>query len=441
MHLIRCIDVKVVERTRELDVEHKDEIKKDIIKNGLFHPLLLSDGEAARLVDGLHRLQSIKELHEEGEIILFDSNPLPVGQIPFLRFGDLSPERLLEAEIAANLFRKELSWQERTNALARLHRMQQAENPNATFLDTAKKLTGTTGKNEDTLRRAISQAIVLADAMESNPELSKARSETDAFTRVKSDVTRIGASLLSAGVASTNTLHRLIEGDSREILPNLPASSWDVILSDPPYGVGADSWTSKFQDAPHIYKDTWAYAQTIYATIFEHGMRLLKDRGDIFLFCDIVRWNELRTMAEDFGYSVWPRPVIWHKSNEGIRPWGIKGYAYCYEAIIYATKAQKGLIKTGPDVISGIYKVRDREHGAAKPPALYHNLIQSACLPGSHVLDPCCGSGTIFEAATLSQTIATGIEMDEHYIGVAQQALARSEQTPAATEQDELDSF
>ena len=40
-------------------------------------------------------------------------------------------------------------------------------------------------------------------------------------------------------------------------------------------------------------------------------------------------------------------------------------------------------------------------------------------LPGDRVLDPCCGSGTIFRAAALTKTIATGIERDEDAQGMS----------------------
>ena len=45
------------------------------------------------------------------------------------------------------------------------------------------------------------------------------------------------------------------------------------------------------------------------------------------------------------------------------------------------------------------------------------------CRPGSYVLDPCCGSGTIFPAAFATDTRAVGIEIDKNTHIVAQQRL------------------
>lgn len=431
--------VIINERTRQLVLEHRDELVADIRRNGLLQPIIIGGThEAPILIDGLHRLSAVEVIHLNGDAIRYDREFVFPLSIPYVHFSDLSPSRLLEAEIAANLFRRDLTWQERTDALARLHRAQLELNPDATVSSTAAKLAGVTGKPESTLHRAITQATIISDAMAADPELASARSQTEALSRVKTDITRLASGLLEGGFSTTSSLHTLIEGDLTTVLPCIPTETIDLILTDPPYGVGADTWTSKFQDAPHHYKDTWKHAEVLYKQIFCEGFRIGKERSNIFTFCAIERWHHLRDIAEFFGWSVWPRPVIWHKSNEGIRPWGQKGYAYCYEAILFACKGQRGLYRTGSDLISGIYKVRDREHGATKPAALYVNLIQSACLPGDTVLDPCAGSGTIFEAATLSSTIATGIEVDPHY---AELSRARMKIDREVLDQEELDSF
>ncbi len=415
--------ITIGERTRELIPAHVDELVVDIRKNGLLQPVVVGDRDDRPLVDGLHRFCALVRLHTEGEIIFFDGEPIHPGCIPFVRFSDLDPKRLLEAEIAANIFRRELTWQERTDALAKLHKLQKSElGADATFLSTAAKLVGASGKNLNATSSAISRAVIIAEAMEANPELKNARSETEAFSRLKTDMTRLSSSLLGGAVGNTASLHTLLEGDFRKHFESFDAGIYDLILVDPPYGVGADTWTSKFLDSPHDYKDTWPHAKDIADSIFRQGHRITKPHSNLFMFCDISRWHELRDMADAAGWSMWPHPLIWHKSNEGIRPWGQKGPAFCYEAILFATKV-KGMLRTCADVISDIYKVRDREHGAAKPPELYAHLVNTCSLPGDRILDPCCGSGTIFTAASMTKTIATGIEVNPHFAGLARKTL------------------
>ncbi len=422
---IRTELVQVGERTRELDEAHKNAIKASILKSGLLTPVCLSGEE--KLIAGLHRLHALEELHGEGYAIKHDDEIIPFGMIPFVRFSDLSAAQILEMELAENLWRKELAWTERVTALARLHKLQQEENPDATFTETAAKLVGVSpNKNPETVRQAVSRAVVLADAIAADPSLASARSEADAFSRVKSDITRVASSLLADGFTATHTEHRLIEGSLIEVLPTLERASIDLIFTDPPYGVGADTWTSKFKDNPHDYKDTWAHASALYLQIFKEGFRITKDQGVLVAWCAIERWHTLRELAEQYGWSCWTQPVIWVKSNEGIAPWGQKGFTRCYEALLFASKGGRGLLGTRSDVITGHYKVRDREHGAAKPVDLYSSLIKSILLPGETILDPCCGSGTIFEAATLTGNIATGIEINPHFVGLSQQRLNKT---------------
>jgi DNA modification methylase len=80
-------------------------------------------------------------------------------------------------------------------------------------------------------------------------------------------------------------------------------------------------------------------------------------------------------------------------------------------------KGQKELYHPGgADVIeAGRVKRGDRTHAAEKPIALLRHLLHLATIPGDLVLDPCCGSGSIFEAATLQKCRAIGIELDETY--------------------------
>jgi DNA modification methylase/ParB-like chromosome segregation protein Spo0J len=430
---MNTIDIKLIkigERTRPLDTEHRDEILTTFRENGyLLHALCLLDDNT--LLAGLHRLDALRLAHENDVPVRYGDDIIPHGQVPFVRFSELTAKQILELELVENIYRKEISWQQRNAALAKIHKKEVEDHGDAaTFSATAVKIADATGKSADHVRKTIARAVILSDAMEANPELSKARSETEAFSRLKTDLNARSAALLAGGFALTSTSHRLILGDFREVLQDGTIAEVDTIISDLPYGVGADNWTSKFVDAQHDYKDDWAHAATLYANLFKLGYKVTRDLSNLFAFCAIERWHLIRDMAEDFGWSVWPHPVIWHKSNEGIRPWGQKGYAYCYEAILMATKGQKGLIKTGPDVISNIYKVREREHGAAKPSELYRYLIESASLPGDVVLDPTCGSGPIFPAATLTNTTAIGIEINPHYHGLS---LERMNERPAET--------
>jgi DNA modification methylase len=57
-------------------------------------------------------------------------------------------------------------------------------------------------------------------------------------------------------------------------------------------------------------------------------------------------------------------------------------------------------------------------HGAQKPVSLYSDLLKRSTRPGDRVLDPFCGTGTIFPAAHPLKVAATGIELEPAYYGI-----------------------
>jgi DNA modification methylase len=56
---------------------------------------------------------------------------------------------------------------------------------------------------------------------------------------------------------------------------------------------------------------------------------------------------------------------------------------------------------------------------AQKPVDLYRDFLMRSCRAGDSVLDPFCGSGTIFAAAHGLKVKATGIEVDRIAYGIS----------------------
>ena len=91
--------------------------------------------------------------------------------------------------------------------------------------------------------------------------------------------------------------------------------------------------------------------------------------------------------------------------------------------ILYLRKTnQAGLVKLSPDVIE-ITERPGREHAAGKPLALYAELTRTSVFPGSVLLDPCCGGGTIFPTAFTTGNKCIGIEIDDSSFTIAKKKL------------------
>lgn len=389
------------------------------------------------LIIGRHRYQAVKEMYKEDPSYthIFLGKPCPPGTVPAIDITDVPPEVLLNMEISENVHRMDLTWQEKAAALALLHNTEKdkfeekkaaGELPaDATYSlsDTAKKLAGVTKGSVHAIVNKVSQSLILAKQLD-DPDVAKANGAKEAFNIVRAKLTAEARKL--AIDFEGETPHVLLEGDCNSILDDMlmagdeeidnfacPVGGYKLILADPPYGIGADTYDNMKE---HKYDDSWENAERIYQSICTIGHDLCAQVANMFLFCAPERWHNVVEIAAEAGWFTWFRPIIWYKSNEGMRPHGQQGFAYTYECIMYAWKgnpSRASLIQSHIDVFQ-IYKVAaaQREHAAAKPVELYAKLIEMTCLPNDWVLDPCVGSGTTFKAGYLRKVRVTGIEQN-----------------------------
>lgn len=428
---------------RVFDKEAQQELSTSIQKIGLMHPLVTrpdpDQADSFILVAGERRSRSIDALHELDIPFLVGGQRCPKDHYPVLTMNELSPLQAEEAELDENLRRKNLTWQEEAAAIARLSALTQAKSdwkaqetgvpqPKVTHTAVAALIVepGKAVNSGDVAK--VSEAVVLAKHLD-NPEVAKAKTASEAMKILKKQAKAEHREKLAAEFDPTKTPHVLVEGDSREWLKSLPDGVFDLILTDPPYGVGADSF-GDMSGTGHNYEDTPAYSATCYDSAIQEGFRIAKPNATMYLFCTIELWASLKLTAQLAGWTVWPRPLIWNKLG-GMLPKPDYGPRYTYEAILFATKGDKKLERVGaPDVLT--YPVKgDLEHGAQKPVDLYADLIARSCLPGAKVIDPFAGSGTIFPAANKAKVEACGCELvRENYI----LALSRMNETSNLTD-------
>lgn len=432
---IPLTDIQVGERQRKkIAPAHVQRLKRSIVEKGLLHPIILTSQSS--LVAGECRLRAMTELHEEGATFTCGSVPVPDGQVPFLTILDLEPADYEEAELEENVLRSNLDWQEEIAAKARIHELRKAKNPAQTQLATAKEIAEIKGEtaNVKSESQGLSRALMIARHLD-NPKVAAAKNVAQASRIVLDDLeATYRAQLLEKTVGGQKQKHTLIHGDCREEMKKLPAGAFDLICSDPPYGIDADTMK---QDSKHHYDDSAEYALAISKFIIAEGFRVTKPRAILFMFCDIEHYLGLREFAKAHAWHPWRAPLIFHKGNVGHAPWGRLGFTRTYETILFAVKGQRELASPGgPDVFT-FPPNRSRVHAAEKPRALVAHLLSRALLPGQTVLDPCAGSGVIFSAASSLSVVATGIEKDRDYYNRA--LIRMNEPSPQTDEAADLD--
>lgn len=434
-------DLVVIEDRQRKEISPKEllDLKISIATKGLFHaPVMSVQDTEIKLVAGERRYKAMCELHLEGTTFKYNDTPVPLFEIPYVRIGDLSSVDLMEAELEENILRAPLTWLEECEAKAKIHELRKELNPSQTFTDTARHIISKVGADETVkdpvaaVAKDVSAAVLIAKH-KNDPAVRSAKNARQAQTAI---LDKLEAAMRAKLVQQTKDFkpkHFLLRGDCRDILPTMPDEQFDLIFSDPPYGINAD--TAK-GDSKHWYDDSPENALNIYKTIISQGFRVAKRKAALLLWADIDFFVELRTYAAQHGWTCWRTPLIMFKGQQGHAPWGRAGFIRSYEILLYAVKGQRELYSPGgPDVLDypSIHRNRlgteytnrhGRIHAAEKPVLALTHYLSRILLEGQTVLDPCCGSGSIFPAAENVKAIATGIELSEHYYNVAASRLS-----------------
>jgi DNA modification methylase len=218
------------------------------------------------------------------------------------------------------------------------------------------------------------------------------------------------------------TVITLVHADARNYLPRLAAASFDVVASDPPYGVpmwsgGTHGYHLKDRDqeAGHALV-TWAVQQ---------AARLLRPDGFLYLMLGSRMFPAAASAAQSSGFKV--KPWVWIKKNATPafprHPWrshvelGLFGYRKL-PSQLYGGGHSNYFIHPAP---AG----RRRVHPTQKPVALFETWFRQT--PG-RVLDPFMGVGTSMIAARRCGCSGVGIEIDHEWFRIAKNRMRTDRQ-------------
>lgn len=202
----------------------------------------------------------------------------------------------------------------------------------------------------------------------------------------------------------------LYEGDALDILPELRAASVDLVLTDPPYIIGAVSAGTLVSKA-----GTWGDMMNSarwFADWYRMYRRVLKPTGALWTFCN---WRSLPVVMKAATDAEWAVTSILVWDKDWIGPGGQQGLRPAYELVA---------LMAMPDFAIPDRSLRDiwvepwsafkpNGHPAEKPVSLLSRLIQASFPSGEPIiLDPFMGSGTTVRAAKDLGHRAIGIESE-----------------------------
>ena len=251
----------------------------------------------------------------------------------------------------------------------------------------------------------------------------------------------------------------LYQEDMFSGIARLPDGSVDLVVADPPYGLGKDYGNDSDRIAPGDYlrwSETWLSAV----------LPKLKPNASLYIF---LTWQH---SPEVFVYLkrhlIMLNEIIWDRRVPSMGG-STRRYSSVHDSIGFfaasrdyyfdldavripydaeTKKARSRSIFVGSKWLEQGFNPKDVwsvarlhrehaervEHPTQKPLQIIERMLLASCPPGGLVLDPFAGSGTTLVAAARHGRRCIGFELNPDYVEVAQRRLAQADLLSAAAE-------
>jgi len=246
----------------------------------------------------------------------------------------------------------------------------------------------------------------------------------------------------------TNQVH---QGDSLEIIQEIPKESVDLIIADPPYNLSHGnnmSWENKKWDK--VEEDWDSFTIDDYMSFsqkwIKESKKVLKDGGGIFIFGTYHNIGFVNVVLQNLSMDI-VNEIIWYKRNafpnlstrhltashENIL-WAYKGeeknYTFNYDWVKEKNWKYDSFdkfnkqVRTVWDIPNGkINNEKNCDHPTQKPLSVIDRLVQMASNERDIILDPFAGSGTTLVSAKKHGRNYIGIEKEDKFVDLSRDRL------------------
>ncbi len=212
-----------------------------------------------------------------------------------------------------------------------------------------------------------------------------------------------------------NIIHHI---DCLEFMKQVPDDYFDLVLTDPPYGM---EFQSNFRKTHHkkIQNDN----STDWIPLFMKELdRISSQEAHLYITCSHHFVEVFKTEIQK--YRKVRNILIWEKNNTGMGD--LEGdYALKYEMILFCSNGKRKLNGgRSPNIIKAT-RTQNELHPTQKPIDLMTFLIKKSSTNKSKVFDPFMGSGTTAIAAKSLGLDWCGCELEADYIEIANKRLEK----------------
>lgn len=221
-------------------------------------------------------------------------------------------------------------------------------------------------------------------------------------------------------------------GDCLDVLPGLPPSSVDAVVTDPPYSSGG-----RRENARSVRKsmvrtmtdDEWIAGDAMSTAGFVWTMRAMASRAKVSMkrgahllaFIDWRMYPNLAGALESVDLRQHPT-LVWDKASIGMGAIFRNQHEWIAH-FSWGSPADPARRDVGN--VLRVPKVLDGDHPTEKPVGLMSLLVSVVTQPEGTVLDPFAGSGSTLVAARNLGRKAIGVELDERYCEIIAKRLAQ----------------
>ena len=216
----------------------------------------------------------------------------------------------------------------------------------------------------------------------------------------------------------------LMNGDCFELMKNIPDSSIDLILTDPPYNIANYSTGNlKFKWRSEINNDLaeWDRKVLMPSMLLPEFKRIIKPDGNIFIFCSYNLIGEYHKVF-DSEFDTF-QFMVWHKTNPTpnfrkssflnsceliICCWN-KGHVWNF------TRQNEMHNFIESPICMGRERIKNPKHPTQKPVKILEHIIKIASPENGTVCDMFFGVGSTGVAAVKMKRNFIGIEVDDKY--------------------------
>jgi DNA modification methylase len=226
----------------------------------------------------------------------------------------------------------------------------------------------------------------------------------------------------------------LYHGDCRAILPQLPAGSVDLVVTDPPYNIASPHSLTSSRGRVVSTAAAWGAWDTfsdeeyreLLSGVFAECFRLLRPGGQLYCWAAAQYIGLVLAAGEAAGFRYRAKLVAVKARPQP--SWRRQNWRSSYEECLYFSKGRPWPFHfSGQESMRNVlmlpYEPKATPHPTEKRPAMLEPLIRVSSDPGQVVLDPFLGSGSTAVVAQALGRRYVGIERNRRYLAMARKRL------------------